>query len=318
MTTPRVSVCIVTYNHERYIHDCLMSVVAQSHDVPLEILVGDDQSTDQTNEVVHSLVARFPDLIRYFRHENRLGPCGNYQFLVSRTRGEYVAHLDGDDYWLPGKLVAQVGVLDGSPECVAAYTNAICVNDIGNFLGLFNNPVAERFESKYLLQRGNFLNHSSLLYRARFTDSISQWAPDFIDYKIHLFLARHGQLAYLRSPYVGYRVNSSGSMVTHQNDRVRELYWGSVRENLVLTTDHKVKMSAVADFLSGVFFRARETGSRDFLILWWRVTTQEFRCNKIHLAWLVGMVAIRRRWLSLLTKYCGRMVGLPFRIFHRR
>ena len=78
---------------------------------------------------------RFPDVIRYFRHENRLGPGGNYQFLIGQARGEYIAHLDGDDYWLPGKLTAQLGVLDVSPECVAVYANAICVNDAGALLG---------------------------------------------------------------------------------------------------------------------------------------------------------------------------------------
>lgn len=318
MTTPRVSVCIVTYNHERYIHDCLMTVIAQAQDISLEILVGDDQSTDQTEEIIRKLAARFPDLIHYFRHEKRLGPLGNYQFLIRRARGEFVAHLDGDDFWLPGKLAAQVGILDDSPECAAAYTNTICVNDAGRFLGFFNNPVAERFDMKYLLIRGNFLNHSSLVYRVRFGDSICKWAPDFIDYRIHLLLAQHGQLAYLRAPYVGYRVNSTGSMVAHQNDHVRELYWSAVHESLSRTTDHKVKMAAIADFLSGVFFRARETGGRDFFVRWWRVTTREFECNKFHLALLVGLVAIRRRWLSLLTKYSGKMVGLPFRIFHRR
>lgn len=206
MTTPRVSVCIVTYNHELYIHDCLMTVVAQAHNVPLEILVGDDQLTDKTEEVVRGLVSRFPELIRYFRHENRLGPGGNYQFLIGQARGEYIAHLDGDDYWLPGKLAAQVGILDNSPECVGAYTNAICVNEAGCFLGFFNGLVAERFDLKYLLQRGNFLNHSSLIYRAGFADSICGWAPDFIDYRIHILLAQHGQLAYLNAPYVVYRV----------------------------------------------------------------------------------------------------------------
>ena len=78
MTTPRVSVCIVTYNHERYIHDCLMTVVAQAGDISLEILVGDDRSTDRTEEIVRALVAQFANVIRYFRHENQLGPGGNY------------------------------------------------------------------------------------------------------------------------------------------------------------------------------------------------------------------------------------------------
>ncbi len=318
MTTPRVSVCVVTYNHERYIHDCIMTVLAQAHDFPLEILIGDDQSTDRTEEIARALAEQFPDAIRYFRHENRLRPGGNYQFLIGQAKGEYIAHLDGDDYWLPGKLSAQLGILDTSPECVAVYTNAICVNDEGVVLGFFNNPVQSRFDLNSLLRRGNFLNHSSLVYRVEFARYIREWLPDFIDYRIHILLAQHGQLAYLQAPYVGYRVNSVGSMLVNQNDHVRELYWSAVHEALSLTGDEDTKMLAVASFLTGVFVRARETGSMNFFIRWWRVVTSEFRCNRVHLALQVIMVMIRRWFLSLLSKYTGRVVGVPSRIFHRR
>ncbi|WP_153144946.1 glycosyltransferase [Dechloromonas sp. H13] len=318
MTSPRVSVCVLTYNHERYIRDCLMTVVAQANDVPLEILVGDDQSSDLTQDIVRGMVAQFPEVIRYFRHEKRLGAGGNYQFLIRQVRGEYIAYLDGDDYWLPGKLAAQVSVLDDSPECVAAYTNAICVNDAGQMLGVFNNPLAERFDLEALLHRGNFLNHSSVLYRAGMADSICQWEPDFIDYRIHLLLAQHGQLAYLRAPYVGYRVNTTGSMLADQHDRVKELYWSALCETLTPTIDKGVRVAAMADFLSGAFLRAFQTGRLNFLIHWWRVVTREYKCNKIQLAFLVAMIAIRRQSLSLLGKYSGSIAGLPFRIFHRR
>lgn len=318
MRTPRVSVCVVTYNHERYIHDCLMTVVAQAHDVHLEILIGDDQSTDRTEEIARALAAQFPEIVRYFRHETRLGPAGNYQFLIGQARGEYIAHLDGDDYWLPGKLKAQLGVLDTSPECVAAYTNAICINDDGGLLGLFNNPVPDRFDLKSLLRSGNFLNHSSLLYRSDFGGLIREWSTEFIDYRIHLNFANHGRLAYLKSTYVGYRVNSTGSMLVHQNEHVRELYWFAVHEALDLINDKAIKMAVLGDFLSSVFFRARETGSLDLFVKWWQVVVQEFKCNTFQLAMRIAMVAIRRRSLSLLTKYSGAMAGLPFRIFHRR
>lgn len=318
MTTPRVSVCVVTYNHEHYIHDCLMTVIAQAHDVPLEILIGDDQSTDRTEEVIRALVSRFPKVVRYFRHKTKLGPAGNYQFLIGQARGEYIAHLDGDDYWLPGKLIAQLGVLDAYPECVAAYSNAICVNHSGAFLGVFNNPVPDRFDLNLLLQSGNFLNHSSLLYRAKFGESIRGWPPKFIDYRIHLNLAHFGQLAYLNSSYVAYRVNSVGSMLVNQDELVRKLYWAAIHEAFGLTNNRSVKIAATADFLARVFLRAREVRSSGFFMEWWGVVTQQSKCNKVQLAIKVVMVVIRRRLLSLITTYFGRAAEMPFRIFHRR
>lgn len=318
MNRPRVSICIATYNHERYLFNCIMSVVTQASDVPLEILIGDDHSDDLTEEIVRRLAERYPDLIRYFRYDNRMGGEWNYQFLIGQARGEYIAHLDGDDFWLPGKLVAQLAILDTSPLCVAVYSNAICVNNEGALLGLFNNPLPERFDLNSLLRRGNFLNHSSLIYRAEFSEFIRGWPPDFIDYRIHLNLARYGQLGYLRSPYVGYRINSTGSAIAQQGGRVRELYWSAVLEALSLTNDRDLKMAVVADFLSGIFFHAIGIDNFDIFVKWWQVVMQQFPCSKVHLAIRVAMVVVRRGTLSLLTRHFGRMAGLPFRIFHRR
>lgn len=318
MTIPLVSVCVVTHNHERYIYDSIMSVVMQAQGVSLEILIGDDQSNDRTEEIVRALVARFPDAIRYFRHENKLGPGGNYQFLIGQARGEYIAHLDGDDYWLAGKLKAQLAILDVSIECVAAYTNALCVNDSGVLLGFFNNQIPARFNLNSLLRRGNFLNHSSLVYRSTFGQIICDWPPDFIDYRIHILLANHGELAYIQAPYVAYRVNSTGSMLANQNDHVRELYWSAVHEALSLTDDESTKIAAVASFLTGVFVRAKDVGSIELFLSWWRVVTHVFKCNRIHLVFQLILVMIRRRFLALFSKYLGRVIGIPSRIFHRR
>lgn len=112
MSSPLVSVCIVTFNHEKYIHDCVMSVIGQAGDVDLEILVGDDLSTDGTQVIMESLAEEFPQLVRYRRNSMRLGPAGNYLSLIERSRGSLIAHLDGDDLWAPGKLKAQVDFME--------------------------------------------------------------------------------------------------------------------------------------------------------------------------------------------------------------
>lgn len=103
-----------------------------------------------------------------------------------------------------------------------------------------------------------------------------------------------------------------------QHDRVRKLYWSALRETLLLTTYRGVKLAAMADFLSGALLRASQTGNLNFFIRWWHVVTREFKCNKLHLALLVAMIAVRRQSLFLMGKYSGRITGLPFRIFHRR
>ena len=73
----KVSVCIVTYNHGRYIDDCLASVVSQQIDADLEVLVGDDFSTDQTRAIISAYAKKYPDMIYPVFHEKNIGGSHN-------------------------------------------------------------------------------------------------------------------------------------------------------------------------------------------------------------------------------------------------
>jgi glycosyltransferase involved in cell wall biosynthesis len=83
---PKVCVCETTYSQERYIKDCLISVIAQEHDVELEILVGDDASTDCTSVIIKEIAGIFHGVIKLFRHEEYLGPAANTNFLLKKLR----------------------------------------------------------------------------------------------------------------------------------------------------------------------------------------------------------------------------------------
>jgi len=268
MNSPLVSVCIVTFNHEKYIRDCIMSVVEQANDVDIEILVGDDQSADETQGIMESLAREFPDLVSYRRNPMRLGPAGNYQSLIAASRGSLIAHLDGDDLWNPGKLLAQVAALNGHEDCPAVYTNAITVNDAGAPVGLFNNPQPERISLDALLARGNFLCHSSILYRATLKDEIMALSPPFVDYRIHMLCALSGNLAYLNEALVVYRVNSLGSVLIHQNENIREQYWEALTAIPRDCVSEKALASGITEFGRSVFFASLKKGDASLLSRW--------------------------------------------------
>jgi glycosyltransferase involved in cell wall biosynthesis len=100
MALPLITALIDTYNHERFIERAIVSVLEQ--DVPrdgLEILVVDDGSTDHTAEIV----AKFAPRVRLLRKQNG-GQASAFNLGVPEARGEYVALLDGDDWWAPNKL----------------------------------------------------------------------------------------------------------------------------------------------------------------------------------------------------------------------
>lgn len=268
MSSPVVSVCIVTFNQEDYIRECIMSVVEQADDVEIEILVGDDRSNDGTQAIVESLAEQFPELIRYRRNPVQLGPLGNYQSLIEVSRGSLIAHLDGDDLWIRGKLAAQVQFLDEHPDCPAVYTNAYTIRDNGSSLGLFNNPLQGRFGLDDLVSRGNFLCHSSMVYRANLKQEVLGLPLPFIDYRIHLHHARHGEVGYLNDPLVKYRVQSSSSMLIHSNDTVRQLYWEALMDIPRSLVSSRALASGISEFGRSVFFASLRKGDMSLLRKW--------------------------------------------------
>ena len=111
---PRVSVVIPTCNRAGSLPRAVGSVLAQTW-TDFELLIVDDHSTDETPAVT----ARFADgRIRSFRHERNSGQSKALNTGIEHARGEYVAFLDDDDEWLPGKLAAQVALLDAAPPAV--------------------------------------------------------------------------------------------------------------------------------------------------------------------------------------------------------
>jgi glycosyltransferase involved in cell wall biosynthesis len=253
---PLVSVCVATRNQDRYIERCVRSVLEQAPACDLEVLVGDDASNDATPNVLSALARQSDGRLQVYRHEGRLGAVGNIKFLLRRAKGEFIAHLDGDDYWLPSKLHEQVEALRSAPDAVAVYCNAWVVDERDEPQGMFNNRLPpQRFGLEQMLVRGNFLNHSSMVFRRCALDALLGLPEDYLDYRTHLCLARIGPLLYLDRPLAAYRRNSATSMVDGANEHVRELYWQAL-ETGIAGVAPGVRREALADFLRRVVFRS--------------------------------------------------------------
>jgi glycosyltransferase involved in cell wall biosynthesis len=116
MPTPLISVIVPVFNCERFVAEALQSVLAQ--DYPnLELVVVDDGSTDATPDVVRSVHPK----VRLVCQRN-LGPAAARNRGIRESHGEYLAFLDGDDVWLPGKLAAQMAHLQALPSCPIVFT----------------------------------------------------------------------------------------------------------------------------------------------------------------------------------------------------
>ncbi len=118
----KVSVIVPTYNQEQYIRRALAGILGQKRDFDLEVIVGDDASTDNTGRIVQEMAQRHPEIV-YVPREKNLGLQKNYFDCIERARGEYLADCGGDDEWTaPDKLMRQVALLDGNPDMAIVHT----------------------------------------------------------------------------------------------------------------------------------------------------------------------------------------------------
>lgn len=131
-THPKVSVCVVTYNQRDYIGQCLQSLIDQETNFSFEIIVCDDCSTDGTSEIISEFTERHPLKVKNIRHSKNVGAYKNFVFSHQQATGEYIAHMDGDDFALPRKLETQTKFLDANPNCNITWHRMLIRNESKN------------------------------------------------------------------------------------------------------------------------------------------------------------------------------------------
>ena len=115
---PLVSVKMITYNHEPYIAQAIEGVLMQKTDFPIELVIGEDCSTDCTAEIVMEYQKKYPDIIRVITSDKNVGMRKNGRRTERACRGKYIAYCEGDDFWIhPKKLQMQVDYLEAHSEC---------------------------------------------------------------------------------------------------------------------------------------------------------------------------------------------------------
>lgn len=104
---PLVSVCVLTWNHENYIVNCLQSIVEQDY-TNIEIIYLDNCSTDKTYERATGFLANQPIPAFCFKNKTPLSIPVNDNFLISKAEGKYICLISGDDWMAPGNIKAKV------------------------------------------------------------------------------------------------------------------------------------------------------------------------------------------------------------------
>lgn len=201
--TPLVSVVIATYNMARYLPQALRSVLLQTYP-NLEIIVVDDGSTDATPVVIEPF--RSSPAVRYIRQANA-GQAAAKNHGVREARGEYIAFLDADDFWVDDKLAAQVPLLQRSPDVGVVYSRLHYVDANGTRVGVSDNELFRGDVSGALFVR-NFIGFGTAVARRACFECLGGFDESLtmgIDYDLWLRFSTRYRFDYVDRPLLCYR-----------------------------------------------------------------------------------------------------------------
>ncbi len=233
MKKVKISVLIPSYNHEPYIAQAIDSVLNQTFQ-EIEVLIGDDCSTDHSRDVINSYT---DSRIRKFFYDSNCGGSENLNKLIGLANGEYIAILNSDDYWEPDKLEKQYQFLESHKDYAACFTWVQYINKHGEKTFPETNVFIQKNKSQaewlqYFFTKQNCLCHPSILIRRHIYDEIGKYnvrcrqIPDFM---LWIKLVKKYPIYVMPEPLVNFRwldegKNTSGFSIGNMNRTYQEYH----------------------------------------------------------------------------------------------
>ena len=249
----KVSVIISCYNYDKYIEQCLMSVLLQKRNFNIEILIGDDGSTDNSLQIIKRIENYYKSIdisFNVFSHPINLGEVRNIEFLLGKSTGEYIAYLDADDFWTdPYKMQKQVDFMDNNLDYSMCITGFIQLNDGGDYIPSsdFSNWLSplDELDSGNLSIRNN-IGSSSRLFR-RYDNIVKDYFYEFpySDWVMNFELSLRGKIKYLDFPSYVYRMHENSLSKNLEDNELWEK-----RINILKSKMNNKKLLIIASHLS--------------------------------------------------------------------
>jgi len=220
---PKVSISLITYNQVDFIKQAIDSVLMQETNFKYELIIGEDDSTDGTREIVLSYQEKYPHKIRTFlnKREDVIfidgKPTGNWNFInnLQHCKGKYIALLEGDDYWTdPNKLQKQADFLDNNPDHSMCFHKVHFEYEDSNLEPIVYEPYKQKrsYSLEELIQK-NFISTLSAVYRNyEFFSNLPEWfySAPVCDYPMHLLTAEKGSIGYINDQMGVRRLHEKG------------------------------------------------------------------------------------------------------------
>lgn len=246
-----VSISTVTYNHEKYISECIESVINQCVNFKFEMVIGEDCSTDKTRNIIKKYERDYPEIIKPIYNKENLGKKSgsntgreNYINVIKNCKGKYIVHLDGDDFFLPGKLQKQVDYMNSNPECSMSGHNVKVIYEDGRPSHLYTKTLPKVKSLGGLIRHGTCILHTSMIFKRRYLDiDLFQRMhhSSHGDWLIHMIVSRNGKIGYLDKVLSTYRKHRFGVCHTQGIENVFRIQMSILDNALILGgTDNDV------------------------------------------------------------------------------
>mgnify|MGYP002784576026 CR=1 FL=1 len=256
----KVSVLVMTYNHANFIRKTIDSVLMQQVDFNYEIVISEDFSTDSTREIVIEYQEKFPEKICLILSHKNLHSNEVVARGITACKGEYIALLDGDDYWTsPHKLQKQVDFLANHPECSMCFHNATAFyEDSSKESWIYTADYQKEMFTLEDIWLGNFIATCSTMFRNRVFGEVPTWYSYFpiTDWPLHILNAEQGEIGYINEVMGAYRYHQGGDyslLSQEQKLRTTHTFYHLMNYNLEFRHDKFIQIA-----LSNYFFEWAE------------------------------------------------------------
>lgn len=241
----KLDIVLITYNQAQYIAQALDGLIMQrvNPNVEVRVIVADDASTDDTLAIIRSYEAQLPFPFIYLPQEANMGHVLNYKRAFATCTGDYVAILEGDDWWCnPYHLQKHLDFLDEHRECVLSSARPYLYDVRTQRFGIASYPEEQGDVWLITAQEdatGNKIpNLSTCMIRNSTLQQVCEceelWKVEMLDWLMELMLAEHGFLAKHKQSTSVYRVQDAGLWSRLDREGKKELALQQVEEYDVL------------------------------------------------------------------------------------
>lgn len=216
--TPLATVILIVYNQQEFVKRALESILAQECSFPVEVVIGDDCSTDGSTEALREVTSSYTGAfsIRELPRNENLGMHRNFYECLLASKGRFVALLEGDDYWVDEKkLDEQVRELLAT-GCAFSGHPTVLVDEVGKRVGeIPPRPFPIRLSGKAFIEEGCYVHTSSVVFRRDYLSTLPEYVLDqrnrCLDVSLEQLLALSGDLAFIPRTMSVYRKHYGGA-----------------------------------------------------------------------------------------------------------